>query len=256
MHLPDTTFIGIDPTAGKKPFTFAALDMDCNLLALDSGEMEETLNLISKSVNAYVAVNGPRNPNIGLVKKENEKRGLRPGQMRGADLRLAEYLLREKGILISSTPSKKELCPEWTQLCFALYENLDELGFLPFPAENSPKQCLETHPHAAFSVMLEQQPLSKPTLEGRLQRQLVLHEANVGIKNPMEFFEEITSHRLIHGILPLDKVYFPEQLDAIAAAYVAYLAGHEPQRLSFIGSRDEGIIVLPTSKLLENYNSA
>jgi hypothetical protein len=253
MLLSETTFIGIDPTAGRNPFSYAVLDADCNLLALDSGEMDETLAFIAGQMDAYVAVNGPRNPNLGLVKKELEKQGLLPGQMRGADLRKAEYLLRERGIVISPTPSNRELCPEWMQLSFSLYKRLDEIGFMPYPTEKAPRQWLETHPHAAFCVMLEQQPLSKPTLEGRLQRQLILHEADVGIKNPMEFFEEITRHRLIKGIFPLEVLYTPEQLDALAAAYTAYLAAREPDKIMFIGSSDEGRIVLPANKLKDKY---
>ena len=41
----------------------------------------------------------------------------------------------------------------------------------------------------------------------------------------MEFFEEVTRHRLRHGILPLEKLYTPGELDALTAAYLAWLAG-------------------------------
>jgi predicted RNase H-like nuclease len=173
--------------------------------------------------------------------------------MRGADMRMAEYLLRARSIVISPTPAQKENCPEWMQLSFNLYDRLDQAGFKPFPSDKAPLQWLETHPHAAFCALLGQQPLSKPTLEGRIQRQLVLHEANVGIRNPMEFFEEITRHRLIKGIFPIDLIYAPEQLDALVAAYTAFLAAREPEKISFIGTMDEGRIVLPVSDLKVNY---
>lgn len=253
MLLSESTFIGIDPTAGRKPFTFAVLDVDCNLLALDSGEMEDALAFIAGQMDTYVAVNGPSNPSHGLVKKELEKQGLSPGQMRGSDLRMAEYLLRERGIAISPTPSRFEYCSEWMQLSFSLYKRLNEAGFKPFPTEKAPKQWLETHPHAAFCGLLDQQPLSKPTLEGRLQRQLALFEANLGIKNPMDFFEEITRHRLIKGIFPFDLIYSPEQLDALVAAYTAFVAAREPENIFFIGSLEEGRIVLPVKDLKEEY---
>jgi hypothetical protein len=253
MLFSDTTYIGIDPTAGRNPFTYAVLDADCNLLALDSGEMDKALEFVAGKMDAYVAVNGPRNPNFGLVKNAMEKQSLLPGQMRGGDLRMAEFHLRERGIVISPTPSRKESCPEWMQMSFSLYKKLDELSFQPYPTEKAPRQWLETHPHAAFCVLLGQQPLSKPTLEGRLQRQLILHEANVGIKNPMEFFEEITRHRLLKGILPMDIIYTPEQLDALVAAYLAYLAAKEPDKIMFIGSIEEGRIALPISELKAKY---
>jgi len=253
MVLSEINYIGIDPTAGRTPFTYAVLDSDCNLVALDSGEMDDLLLFIESQVEGIVAVNGPPCPNQGLVKKELELQRLLPGQMRGADMRMAEYLLREKNIVISPTPAQKENCPEWMQLSFNLYNRLNQADFKPFRTENSNRQWLETHPHAAFCAMLEQQPLSKPTLEGRLQRQLILHEANVGIRNPMEFFEEITRHRLKKGLFPIDLIYAPEQLDALIAAYTAYLAAREPEKIIFIGSVEEGRIVLPVSELRAKY---
>lgn len=253
MDLNKTLTLGIDPTAGRNPFTFAVLDNACNLITLNSGGLDEVLEFVNGNRDIYIAINGPQKPSQGLVKKNMLERHLLPGQMRNMDMRLAEYFLREKGIAITPTPSKRELCPEWMQSCFAFYKKLDDLGFQKFPTKNSSKQYLETHPHASFCVMLEQLPLSKPTLEGRLQRQLVLHEANVGIKNPMEFFEEITRHRLLQGILPMELILMPEQLDALAAAYTAYLAVHNPERILLIGSEEDGMIALPAGHILEKY---
>ena len=253
MLLSETSYIGIDPTAGRMPFTYAVLDADCNLIALDSGDMEDVSGFISDQMDAFIAVNGPQNPNQGLVKKELEKQGLLPGQMRGADMRMAEFLLREKSIMISPTPARREYCSEWMQLSFSLYQKLNEAGYEPFPTEKAPRQWLETHPHAAFCALLGQQPLSKPTTEGRLQRQLVLYEADVGIRNPMKFFEEITRHRLIKGVFPYEVIYLPEQLDALVAAYTAFLASREPQKIISIGSFDEGRIVLPVCELKNSY---
>ncbi len=67
------------------------------------------------------------------------------------------------------------------------------------PSEDTTHVWLETHPHAAFCALLGQLPLPKPTLEGRLQRQIVLYEQGMGIKDPMGFFEEITRHKLVAG---------------------------------------------------------
>jgi hypothetical protein len=96
-------------------------------------------------------------------------------------------------------------------------------------------------------------PLSKPTLEGRLQRQLALYERGLGIKDPMVFFEEITRHRLVKGILPLEVIYTPEQLDALVAAYTAYVAANKPEDVLFIGAKEEGSILLPVGDLKERY---
>lgn len=253
MDTNATLHVGIDPTAGRQPFTYAVLDNECNLISIKSGEFTELMEFVSGITEIFIAINGPQKPSLGLVKKLMLERNLLPGQLRGMDLRMAEFFLREKGISTPSTPSKKDLCPEWMQSCFKLYEELFAIGFQPYPTKDSPKQLLEANPHASFCVMLEKVPLSKPTLEGRLQRQLVLHDAKVGIKDPMEFFEEITRHRLIQGILPKDLIYMPEELDALAAAYTAFVAHHYPENITDLGSIDEGMICLPSKKMIEKY---
>ncbi|MDI6769852.1 MAG: DUF429 domain-containing protein [Anaerolineales bacterium] len=259
MLFSHTSFIGIDPTAGREPFTFAALDPDCRLLALDTGELDDVLAFVGGQEAATVAVNAPCAPNIGLVKKELEAQSLTPGYRRGAEMRMAEYELRQRGILVSPTPGRAESCPEWMQLGFMLYRKLAGMGFQPYPADrvgaaqNASHQWLETHPHAAFCALLGQLPLSKPTLEGRLQRQLFLYERGVGIQDPMDFFEEITRHRLVKGILPLELIYTPEQLDALIAAYSAYVAANKPGEILFIGAKEEGRIALPVGELKERY---
>jgi hypothetical protein len=253
MLFSHTSFMGIDPTAGRQPFTFAALDTECRLLTLDSGELDEVLAFVGGQEAATIAVNAPSAPNLGLVKKKLEAQSLTPGHPRGVDMRQAEYDLRQRGIVISPTPARAESCPEWMQLGFMLYRKLAGMGFQPYPAANASHQWLETHPHAAFCALLGQSPLSKPSLEGRLQRQLALYEVGVGIKDPMVFFEEITRHRLVKGILPVEVIYTPEQLDALVAAYTAYVAANKPDEILFIGEKEEGRIALPVGELKEMY---
>ena len=43
MFSTQTTFIGIDPTAGHKPFTYSALDQELGTLALRQGDIEQVL---------------------------------------------------------------------------------------------------------------------------------------------------------------------------------------------------------------------
>jgi hypothetical protein len=78
-----------------------------------------------------------------------------------------------------------------------------------------------------------------------LQRQLVLYERGVRLKDAMNFFEEITRFRLLKGILPVEQIYTAEMLDVLAAAYTAWLAGHHPERLTHVGEAEEGQITLP-----------
>ncbi len=253
MLISQASFIGIDPSSGRKPFIFAALNEDGKLLALDSGELEEVLAFVFGQEIATVVVNAPPRPNIGLVKKKLENQSLKHLHVRGTDMRLAEFLLRERGINISTTPSRVDFCSEWTQTGFELYSRLEKMTFKPYPTENAPRQVLETHPHAAFCALLGKLPLPKPTLEGRLQRQIILHEQGLSIKDPMAFFEEITRLRLMRGILPIESIYTAEELDALIASFTAFVAIQRPDDLTLVGAKEEGQIALPVGELKDKY---
>jgi len=134
-----------------------------------------------------------------------------------------------------------------------LYRKLEKIGFQNYPQKDAPHQILETHPHACFCVLAGQLPLSKPTLEGRLQRQLILYERGIRIKDPMDFFEEITRYKMIRGIFPTELIYPTEMLDALVAAYTAWLTVHQPDNISLIGDPQEGQIVLPVSEVKSKY---
>ena len=253
MEKPSLSFVGVDPTAGRYPFNFAALDQDCKLVKLAAGDIDDVIAFITTHQAAVVAVNAPRRPNLGLLRKKLEEQNLAPGQLRGTNIRLAESELHERGISVSATPAQKAACPAWVQLGFELYQRLEEFGYKQYPAENGQRQWLETHPHAAFCALLGQIPLPKPTLEGRLQRQVALYEQGVIINDPMEFFEEITRRKLLHGALPMELVYTPEELDALVAAYMAYCVINCPQDMVLVGDIREGQIALPVAELKERY---
>ena len=253
MLFTHNAFIGIDPTAGRSPFTYAALDDERNLLALAEGELEDVLTFVGNFPAATVAVNAPSRVNAGLVRKRLEKQTLTPHSLRGADLRIAEADLRARGISVSTTPSREETCAGWVQLGFSLYKRLAKMGFKQHPQEGAEHLWLETHPHACFTALLGQIPLPKPTLEGRLQRQIVLHDVGLRIKDPMGFFEEITRHRLRLGVMPMELIYHPEQLDALIAAYTAWMTAKRPAETMQLGAKEEGFVVLPVGELKEKY---
>lgn len=253
MLFTDSVYVGIDPASGRKAFAYAALDRDLNLVTLADGEMEDLTAFLGAQRAVMAAVAAPSRPNLGLVRRRLESQSLTPGgHVRGADLRVAEYDLRERGISVTGTPARAESCPAWMQSGFALYAKLSKLGFEAFPHEDAPYQYLETNPHACFCALLDQLPLSKATLEGRLQRQLALHEHGVRVKDPMDFFEEITRFKLMKGNLPLDLVYAADMLDVIAAAYTAWLAAHRAEQILHVGDPSEGQIVVP-GRLREKY---
>ncbi len=254
MSFDTPLFVGIDPCGGGKPFTWAALDKNGRLAALQQGELEDALFFLSGLSTALAAVNAPPRPSQGLVRQQDVRQNLSPLRAAGRsmEMRLAEYLLRERGINVSLTPSRRELCTNWTQLGFELYRHFESLGFRPYP-DSEARAWLETQPHAVFCALLGQIPLPRPTVEGRLQRQLILYEQGLGIRDPMDYFEELTRHKLLKGALPLEQVYTPEQLDALAAACAAWLVFRHPQRVCRVGDPGEGQIILPVSELKARY---
>jgi hypothetical protein len=253
MLFTDSVFVGVDPTSGHKSFAYAALDKDLNLLALSDGEMEDVTAFLAGQKSATVAVNAPAGVNRGLVREKIKREMLTPHQIRGAEMRMAEYELRGRGITISGTPASAAVCPAWIQLGFELYRKLGKMGFRKYPDKDSAYQILETHPHACFCVMAGSAPMSKPSLEGRLQRHLLLYDRGLRVKDPMNFFEEITRYKLARGIWPMDLLYLPEQLDALVAAYTAWCVANKPEVVGSIGDDYEGVIVLPAAELKTRY---
>ncbi|GAB4419808.1 MAG: hypothetical protein Kow002_07740 [Anaerolineales bacterium] len=254
MLFTDSLFIGIDPASSRKDFTYAALDRQLNLVALSDADMDDMTAFLGGQQWALAAVSAPASLNNGALKRKLTQSNLTPGQLlRGTDMRLAEYDLRARGIAVTGTPAHAENGPSWMRTGFRLYEKLSKMGFKPFGADEASHQWLETQPHACFCVMLEMIPFPKSTLEGRLQRQLALHEARLGIKDPMLFFEELTRFKLMKGLLPLEMLYTPEQLDALVAAYTAWMAANHPEDVVRVGDKREGQVVLPVRELKGKY---
>ena len=253
MLFTDSAFIGITLTSGHKSFTYAALDRDLNLIALADGEMDDVTAFVAGQDSATVAVNSPAGVNRGLVREMMKKKMLTPYQLRRTELRMAEHELRERGIAVTKTPASAGLCPAWIQAGFELYRKLGKMGFQKYPEKDSALQILETNSHACYCVMARQVPLARTSLEGRLQRQLTLYEHGIRIKDAMDFFEEITRYKLAKGILPMELLYLPEELEALAAAYTAWFAVNKPEGVFMVGDAKEGMIVLPDRGLKEKY---
>jgi len=254
MFPSQKTFVGIDPTAGQRPMTYAALDDNLRLLALGKGDLNEVLAFVGGLSQAVVAVSAPQRPNLGVMDRQEVRERLspppKPGRWRG--FRLAEYELRQHHISCHRTASLEKDCPLWVQKGFALYRRLEGLGFKAYPAE-SDLQYIEVYPYASFCVLLERVPFPKTSLEGRIQRQLVLYEEGLRIPDPLHIFDEITRYNILHGRLPLDELYSKTELDALVAAYSAKLAATQPEGVTILGDPQEGQLVLPVAELKRSY---
>jgi hypothetical protein len=253
MPLSHAIAVGIDSTSGHKAFTLAAIDEQLSIIQLAEAEFDEVIAYLQTQPQVTVALSTPSHVSTGIVRRRLVRRRDAARAVRGADVREAEYELRSRGIAVVGTPRHEAECPAWMQLGFALFRRLTQLGYKAYPSGEAKCRWLETHPHAAFCVLLGRSPLPKPTLEGRLQRALVLFERGLGIRDPMSFLEEITRHRLLNGSLPTDLVPLPAELDALVAAYTAWMAISKPGEVTRLGNKQEGFIVLPAAELLANY---
>ena len=253
MFFTDSVSIGVDLISGHKAPTYAVLDCDLNLIALADAELEEVLSFLAGQKSAVVAINAPSHVNHGVVKKNLRAENLTPHSAHGADLRVAEYELRRRGIAVRGTDAKESLCPARVRAGFAFYKELSKLGFEAHPSDDAPHQWLETNSYACFCVLLGSRPLPRMTLEGRLQRELLLYELGLKIDDPMIFFEEITRHKLMNGLLPFELVHSSAQLDAMVAAYTAWQVMQKPAEVIQLGNQLEGFVTLPVSVLKEKY---
>lgn len=257
MLFRNAMFVGIGPTGGQRPIHYAIVDADLKAQALEATDLEGMLAFIAGLESSVVAICSPQSPNRGQMKRPEIRRrfNLRPDGSTWANWRVGEYELRRRNIRMYNTPSRKKDAPGWVQNGYDLYERLGKLGFeyLQPQIPDESRGLLEVLPHACFSVLLERRPFLKNTLEGRLQRQLVLHLEGVSVPNPIQILEEIGQHHLLSGHLPTESLYTPEQLDTLIAAYTAYLAVTKPERISQVGDAKEGWIHLPTANLRDFY---
>jgi predicted nuclease with RNAse H fold len=250
-------FIGIDPTAGKRPFRLAALNDDLRVIAVEATDAAGTLEFIERWPAPIVAVDAPQSLNRGLMRRREVRQqfGLRPGGRTFSDWKVCEYELRRRNLRIYNTPSRLAKAPAWMRAGFDLYRDLVASGFAFYRAGDSidRRMMIEVHPHACYGVLLGRRPLNKATLEGRLQRQMVLYVEGLDVANPIHVLEEVSRHHLLSGEIPLEGLYGHDELDAMVAAYTAFLIHQRPGRTSQVGDPVEGLITLPSASLKDSY---
>jgi len=123
------------------------------------------------------------------------------------------------------------------------YEQLEKMSFRPYPAQNERRQWFRADADESFRALLQRKLLARRTLEGRIQRALVLYDQGLQISDPMEFFEEITRYKLMQGILPFENLYSSKELDALVGAYVAWMTANKPGQFIM-----QGEFILPTQE--------
>lgn len=246
MATSEMVFIGLVPITPHLNYEISVLDENRHLLRLEEAGQQDALSILSGYENATVALCLPPQLNNGMVNKSSQKhtgRG-RPSQKR-QNKRLCEYVLSRHGVKIPSTPAVLEDCPSWMKEGFSFYQQLKEIGFSDFSVPCQPRMVFETQPEGIFRSILCKPLLPLKSLEGRLQRLLILYDHGVRIADPMTFFEEVTRHRIIQGTLPVQTLMSIVEIESLAAAYMAWLMADQPHKTIRIGNEEEGILVLP-----------
>ena len=257
MLFQDAVFIGIDPTAGQRPIHYSALDTERRLIAHEQGDMEQVLAFIASFKSAVVAIDAPQGLNRRWMRKPDVRRtyNLLPGGKTWVQWRVCEYDLRRRNVRLYNTPDRLAKTKNWVQVGIALFRRAQDMGYRLFEQSesNTQRMLIEARAQASYCALLERRPFPKDSLEGRMQRQLLLYVEGLDLPNPMHALEEITRHHLLTGHLPLDDLRDPETLDALMAAYTAYLTAMEPDRVSQVGALEEGLITLPVPTLKDFY---
>jgi hypothetical protein len=261
MLFDHLTLIGIypapQPGKGRGLLTWAALDKDLHLLALSQGTSDNLKAYASGQTAAVAAISAPRQPAMGLSQNASQATLFpEPRPMKPIKGRVAEQQLREHNLGHPHTPVNLEQCPAWMRRGFKLFEMLTSIGFYDYPSESRSFQLMEVNPQATFTLLSGESPLPRNSLEGRLQRQLLLSDKEVDVPDPMRFFEEVTRYKLRGGILPLKDVYLPAELDALAAAFTAWLAITKPHSIMLYGDEREGQVVIPVGLMMPKLNTS
>jgi predicted nuclease with RNAse H fold len=251
-------YLGIDPTAGRRPLNYAALDGKLDIVAEGEGKLEDVLALLEKYSDVVCGVDAPLMPNQGLMAQAEVRQrfGLPVNGKSWTQYRVCEYELRRRNIKLYNTPAEIDSAPAWMAAGWKLYESLRTVGFETFaPGSAAPHQFFEVHPHATFTVLLGHIPYRKDHLEGRWQRQLLLCDEGVRLPDPLDILEEVTRHHLLSGTLEWRGLRTHDGLDALASALTAFYAHARPDRITFVGESADGQIVVPTNALKDTYEN-
>jgi hypothetical protein len=238
----DRVFAGLDCSGGASRVTVALLDGRPGKPRLQSIPASEAEAMLLGLDRVSVALGGP-------VHLPSPKPPEQSGTLRAKwDVaRSSERELHRRGIPTRLAPENENAAPFWMRIGAGIARDLFQPGFVDSTEANrdNARLLLESHPLGCFTALLGRSPFGRNTLEGRLQRQLVLIRERVDLPDPLEAMEELTAHHLLAGRVPLSGLCLPCELDALAGAFTAWLAWHFPARVEWLGDGEKDRICLP-----------
>jgi hypothetical protein len=241
----DAIFVGVDLSAAYHSFNCVALDQHRNIVNMLQGSMEDLLALLASSENWIVAINAPQALPVRRMTLQRSFLADDNGENQTPVIRQAEKQLLDYGLKVPVTAPAPDACPRWMRYGFNLYRQMEALDAHSYPAEVD-RQWMEVQADAVFWCLLNGVlPRKAKTLEGRMQRQLVLYDCGLKLEDPMRLLEEITRFRLKNGEWNFDSLLAAPRLNAAAAAYTAWLVGNRRQQITQLGNDEEGFITLP-----------
>lgn len=249
MELSLTRYFGIDFSGARGKITCAVLDDSHRILFNGEISAKEIEGKLAESSIVIAAITSPISLNEGIMAdlKKGQQLSLLPARNRNANLRKCEAELIERGFTSTRTPSTLEDCSLALQRALRFSSELAAMGFQRWPAPGAERQLMEVHPESAFAELLGAKLNPSRSIEGRIQRQLLLQEERINVRDPMIFFEEVTRHRLLTGNLPEGILLTPQALNALVAAFTAWCAYSQPTAVTRLGDAEEGRIILPVS---------
>lgn len=249
MDLSLTRFIGIDLSGTRGCFTCAVLDENRRIQFRGEVTQVEWQAKLSECSIAIAAITSPMTLNEGVMADDAKRSQLPipPPSKRYTSLRLCEYELLMRGFTPTRTPARYEDCSPALQRALRFSSELAAQGFQRWPSPGAERQLMEIHPDSAYAQLLGAKLNPSKTLEGRIQRQLLLQEEHLNVRDPMIFFEEVTRHKMLTGQMPEGILISPAELNALVAAYTAWSAYTNPTGITRLGETNEGHIILPAN---------
>jgi hypothetical protein len=239
------TYIGVDVQAFQKPFYYSAVDADLETIACGHGRMVDVLAYLAGQSSALVAINGP------VWAPKSDPGFLQSGLFGGEHLSIS-VIHRSPDIELTShgyprvpIPAAAKKIPLWMERSLELTEEMKLMGYALVENSKANRVFFETNTDAAYHLITGCWPYDSRSLEGRLQRQLLLYEFGFPLRDPMVFLEEFTRYRLRTSNVPLIQIGVAHELRALMAAATAWLMDNRPEMLDHQGVGSEGEIILP-----------